>query len=251
MRFWHLITARLRAIVLRQRSENEMDEELRLHLERTIEQRIAAGMPPEEARRLSRLEFGGVEQIKEDCRDARGIGLFDNLARDTRHGVRRLVRDWQFTTAAVLILALGIGANTAIFSVVNTALFRRAGLRSRSTGGDLPAVRRLRISGRQHVPRLSRHGGVHRRLRGDDRCVHQRGPVPGQRGSADGHGRVHDALVSLGARACAPRAAAGSILVRTPGARRSSPSSGTRRGRHASHRIRRSSAGPSASTPRR
>ena len=125
MRFWHLITARLRAIVMRQRSENEMDEELRLHLERTIEQRIAAGMPPDEARRLSRLEFGGVEQIKEDCRDARGVGLFDNLARDTRHGVRRLVRDWQFTTAAVLILALGIGANTAIFSVVNAALFRK------------------------------------------------------------------------------------------------------------------------------
>ena len=125
MRFWHLITARLRAIVMRQRSENEMDEELRLHLERTIEQRIAAGMPPDEVRRLSRLEFGGVEQIKEDCRDARGVGLFDNLARDTRHGVRRLVRDWQFTTAAVLILALGIGANTAIFSVVNAALFRK------------------------------------------------------------------------------------------------------------------------------
>ena len=124
MRFWHLITTRLRAIVLRQRSETEMDEELRLHLERTIEQRIAAGMPPQEASRLSRLEFGGVEQIKEDCRDARGIGLFDNLARDTRHGVRRLVRDWHFTTAAVLILALGIGANTAIFSVVNAALLR-------------------------------------------------------------------------------------------------------------------------------
>jgi predicted permease len=124
MRFWHLITARLRAIVLRQRSENEMDEELRLHLERTIEQRIAAGMPPDEARRLTRLEFGGVEQIKEDCRDARGIGVIDNLTRDTRHSLRRLVRDWQFTTAAVLILALGIGANTAIFSAVNTALFR-------------------------------------------------------------------------------------------------------------------------------
>jgi predicted permease len=124
MRFWHLITARLRAIVLRQRSENEMDEELRLHLERTIEQRIAAGMPPDEARRLTRLEFGGVEQIKEDCRDARGIGLVDHISRDMRHGVRRLARDWQFTTAAILILALGIGANTAIFSVVNTAFFR-------------------------------------------------------------------------------------------------------------------------------
>jgi predicted permease len=124
MQFWHLITARLRAAVLRRRSETEMDEELRLHLERTIEQRVGAGMPLDEARRISRIEFGGVEQIKEDCRDARGIGVIDNLTRDTRHSLRRLVRDWQFTTAAVLILALGIGANTAIFSAVNTALFR-------------------------------------------------------------------------------------------------------------------------------
>jgi MacB-like periplasmic core domain len=124
MQFWHLITARLRAAVLRRRSETEMDEELRLHLERTIEQRVGAGMPLDEARRISRIEFGGVEQIKEDCRDARGIGVIDNLTHDTRHSLRRLVRDWQFTTAAVLILALGIGANTAIFSAVNTALFR-------------------------------------------------------------------------------------------------------------------------------
>jgi hypothetical protein len=68
--------------------------------------------------------FGGVDQIKETCRDARGTATLDALVRDTRHGVRRLVRDWRFTTAAVLILGLGIGANTATFSLINATLFR-------------------------------------------------------------------------------------------------------------------------------
>ena len=69
--------------------------------------------------------FGGVEQVKEACRDARGTAALEALARDTRYGLRRLVRDWRFTTAAVLILGLAIGANTAIFSVVNAVLFRK------------------------------------------------------------------------------------------------------------------------------
>jgi len=67
------------------------------------------------------------EQIEEACREARAAAALDTLARDTRHGFRRLVRDWRFTTAAVLILGLAIGANTAIFSLVNAALFRRQG----------------------------------------------------------------------------------------------------------------------------
>src|SRR5580765_7613168 len=64
------------------------------------------------------------EQIEEACREARAAAALDTLARDTRHGFRRLVRDWRFTTAAVLILGLAIGANTAIFSLVNAVLFR-------------------------------------------------------------------------------------------------------------------------------
>jgi len=124
MRLWHAVTARLRSLVLRRRSDDDLDEELRLHVEREIERTIAAGVLPHDARRRVLRDFGGVEQIKEACRDARGTAALDALVRDSRHGVRRLVRDWRFTSAAVLILALGIGANTAIFSLVNMALFR-------------------------------------------------------------------------------------------------------------------------------
>jgi len=81
----------------------------------------------EDARLQALRLFGGVEQIKEARRDARGTAALDALMRDTRHGLRRLVRDWRFTAAAVLILGLAIGANTAIFSVVNAALFRDQG----------------------------------------------------------------------------------------------------------------------------
>jgi predicted permease len=124
MRLWYLVAARLRAVIHRRRVEDDLAEELRLHVEREIERRVASGMSPEDARRHSLVAFGGVEQVKEDCRDARGVGLVDHLVRDSRHGLRRLVRDWPFTIAAVLILALGIGVNAAMFTLVNTALFR-------------------------------------------------------------------------------------------------------------------------------
>ncbi|HET9361826.1 MAG TPA: ABC transporter permease, partial [Vicinamibacterales bacterium] len=102
-----------------------MSEELQLHLERETERLQASGLSREDARLQARRLFGGVEQIKEASRDARGMAALDTLVRDTRYGLRRLVRDWRFTTAAVLILGLAIGANTAIFSVVNAVLFRK------------------------------------------------------------------------------------------------------------------------------
>ena len=114
-------------IVFRGSRESDLNEELQLHLERETERLQASGLSREDARLQARRLFGGVEQIKEASRDARGTGALDALARDTRHGLRRLVRDWRFTTAAVLILGLAIGANTAIFSVVNAALFRDKG----------------------------------------------------------------------------------------------------------------------------
>ena len=125
MRIWHILRTRLRSLVFRDRRETELGEELRLHIEQEIERRVAAGMSTVEARNLALREFGGVEQIKEVCRDARGLATVEALARDARHGVRRLVHDWRFTTAAVLILGLGIGANTAAFSLINAALFRK------------------------------------------------------------------------------------------------------------------------------
>jgi predicted permease len=125
MRLWHILKSRLRSIVFRTRRESDLSEELQLHLDREIERLQATGLSREEARFQALRLFGGVEQIKEASRDARGTGAWDALVRDTRHGLRRLVRDWRFTTAAVLILGIAIGANAAIFSVVNAVLFRK------------------------------------------------------------------------------------------------------------------------------
>ncbi len=125
MRAWHIMRSRLRSILFRDRRESDLSEELQLHLERETERLQATGVSRDEARLQARRLFGGVEQIKEEAREARGTGAWDALVRDTRHGLRRLLRDWRFTTAAVLILGIAIGANTAIFSVVNAVLFRR------------------------------------------------------------------------------------------------------------------------------
>ena len=125
MRAWHILKSRLRSIVFRDRRESDLSEELQIHLERDIERLQAGGLSREDARYEALRLFGGVEQIKEASRDARGTGAWDALVRDTRHGLRRLVRDWRFTTAAVLILGIAIGANAAIFSVVNAVLFRK------------------------------------------------------------------------------------------------------------------------------
>src|SRR5262247_2657828 len=125
MRAWHILQSRLRSILFRDRRESDLSEELQIHLDREIERLQASGLSSDDARFHARRLFGGVEQIKEASRDARGTGAWDALVRDTRHGLRRLVRDWRFTTAAVLILGIAIGANAAIFSVVNAVLFRK------------------------------------------------------------------------------------------------------------------------------
>jgi putative ABC transport system permease protein len=126
VRAWHIVRSRLRSLFFRGGRESDLHEELQFHLERDTERLQASGLSREDARLQALRLFGGVEQIKEASRDARGTAAFDALARDTRYGVRRLVRDWRFTTAAVLILGLAIGANTAIFSVVNAVLLRNS-----------------------------------------------------------------------------------------------------------------------------
>jgi predicted permease len=123
-RLLHILRSRLRSIVFRARRESDLSEELQLHLDRETDRLQAGGLSPKDARLQALRLFGGVEQLKEACRDARGTATWDALVRDTQQGFRRLVRDWRFTTAALLILGIAIGANTAIFSFVNAVLFR-------------------------------------------------------------------------------------------------------------------------------
>ena len=106
------------------RAEQELDEELRTHLERQIEQNLAQGMDPEEARYAAQRLFGGVQQVKERCRDVRGLNFIETIIQDLRYGLRQLRRNPGFTAVTVLTLALGIGANAAIFSLLYRDLLR-------------------------------------------------------------------------------------------------------------------------------
>lgn len=116
--------ARVGAFFRKEPLDRELEEEVASHIAMATEDNLRNGMSPEEARRKAMVKFGGVEQAKERQRDSRGLPWLETLLQDLRYTVRTLGRDRGFATIAILILALGIGANVVVFSVVNTILLR-------------------------------------------------------------------------------------------------------------------------------
>ncbi|MBS1802960.1 MAG: ABC transporter permease [Acidobacteria bacterium] len=116
---------RARALLHHNEVESELDEELRFHFDREVQKHIARGMSHEQARRAARMEFGGQEQIKEDCREARGTSFIELTLDDAKYAIRQLIGNPTFSVVMILTLALSIGANSAIFSVINGVLLKR------------------------------------------------------------------------------------------------------------------------------
>ena len=124
MRWRYKLPLRLRSLFHRGRAEQDLSEELQFHLQNQIDEYIAGGMDAQEARRAAFRSLGGVEQVKEECREARKMNLIENFARDVRLGLHMLRRNPGFTVLVILCLTLGIGANAAVFSWVEGLLVR-------------------------------------------------------------------------------------------------------------------------------
>jgi predicted permease len=135
---------RLRSLFRRDTVESEADAELRFHFDQQVEKFLKSGLTREEAIRRARLDFGGHEQLKEEIRDARGVNLIESLFQDIRYSLRIFAHTPVITGVAILSLALGIGANTAIFSLIDTVMLRLLPVQKPE---ELVQMRRANLSG--------------------------------------------------------------------------------------------------------
>jgi putative ABC transport system permease protein len=146
---YHWLKAKFRAVFQRRAVERELADELQYHIEAKIRRLFEQGMTADEARTMALREFGGIEQRKEECRDARGLGFLEDLWRDVKFAGRALIKNRTFALVAALTIALGIGANTAIFTLVHGVLLqslplpdanRLVAIGESSPSGNLTAV---------------------------------------------------------------------------------------------------------------
>jgi putative ABC transport system permease protein len=124
MRVYRVFMHRLRSIFRKSRADADLQHEIEIHLEQLVKEAIASGFNESEARMMARRRFGPLEKTKEECRDTRGVNVIDNFTRDVRYALRMIWTKRSFSVPALLTLALGIGANIAIFGVVNAVLIR-------------------------------------------------------------------------------------------------------------------------------
>src|SRR5271169_3024220 len=160
MKLWSRIKSALRNLFRKRQVESQLDEEVRAYVEMVTDERIAAGVPPSEARRTALAEFGGIEQVKQTVREDRAGAGSELLWQDIIHGIRQLWRNPGFTLTVVLTLALSIGANTAIFSIVNALMLKslpyphpeRMGTIYTRVTGPVASDERHHVNGEQWEP---------------------------------------------------------------------------------------------------
>ena len=142
----------LQRLLRTRRMEKELDSELRFHFESQVADKMAGGLPEAEARRATRLEFGGLAQVKEDCRESRGTLWVASIAQDLRFGARMLMRSPGFALTSILVLALGIGVSTLAFSLYNLIALQSIPVRDPGNSGQ----HRAALAGEHYAGRAVR-----------------------------------------------------------------------------------------------